>query len=191
MKKILVSFYPGKPTLDFTFKNKFPEDDLYVGGEIRMKAALQLLSKYDFVIFIGESRDKLNHVKQHLALKYIPQNKIVYLLSNPDTNGNLQALSKFLDECNIDNSFHIDFLSNQYHEERLTLMAKTIIKKNEWNFIAAESLEKEEAVNAENIYKESYNKRLKFEKKGIEDWKRGECKDQHRPESDYVSIVFK
>ncbi|OGZ62571.1 MAG: hypothetical protein A2639_02965 [Candidatus Staskawiczbacteria bacterium RIFCSPHIGHO2_01_FULL_34_27] len=118
-KTILTILCPGDPVHDYSFEDQPRNMDKYSGGDVRMRAAVKIWNQYEFIIVVGGSKEKVGGMKIFLIRNNIDPTKIIQLESNPDTNGNLNALYKIFDRYPKLRNCKIDILSNRYHGDRI------------------------------------------------------------------------
>ncbi len=189
--RILVVLCPGDPTSSLQFEDQPKNTDLYSGGDIRMRAASKIARQYSLIFVVGGNEKKINAMKLFLMRQGINQEKILRLESNPDTNGNLNAVCKIFEYYEGFKKYIVTILSNEYHGPRIEKMAKDILTKNEikWEFISAESVVKEDSKIIEEIYKKQFKKRKESEKRGMEDWENKRYNDQDIAPWQFKSII--
>lgn len=160
-----------------------------LGGDIRMRAASNIANRYPLIIVVGGSKEKVSGMKLFLMRNSVEHHKIIRLESNPETNGNLNAIRKIFDHYKKLKEYSIDILSNNYHGERIKKMASDILAGLGWEFISAENFLKEESEIVEKMYFKQFKNRKKSEKQGVEDWN-NECYENQDIEAwQFKSII--
>ncbi len=166
----------------------------YLGGQIRMDAAVDLAERVEVFIVVGGSQKKVDDMK-----KYIQENlrkkganvpPIIRIESDPDTNGNLQAIKKVLKDhsLNFKNS-EVAILTNFYHIPRSLRFAADIFP--EYNFIplAAESLIIQHQPTY-TLYSKEFLLRISDDIDGLRDWEADRYKEQNKLDKDVKAICY-
>ncbi len=107
-------------------------DGSYLGGKVRMQAAVDLWTrkKVEKIIVVGggikeKNEDKkfrkVNDMKKYLEDGGIPQESIIRVISEADTHGNMRAIYKTIKE-KLDGKL-IGILTNFYHLSRAMRVA--------------------------------------------------------------------
>ncbi len=182
---------------DFEQDKQDPTKKIYLGGEVRMRAALEASKRYPDALFVmvGGFSEENNEVslKARDMAEFLRENnrslKLEVISSLPSTKGNLAALFNFLSEKIKDGNFVI--VSNDYHIERITEFWR-LIKRDSYpnlpepKFLTVKQLGLEEAA-AENS--EEYKLRIKREREGIEALKVGEYKNRELERLGVVNLT--
>lgn len=162
----------------------------YLGGQIRMEAAIDFALHVKTYIIIGgkDDDDKVNSMKKYLEKKFQeylikPTPKIIRIQSDTDTTGNLWAL-RFIfhnaGKVNLLKMGKVGILTNFYHLPRVIRFATDIFKDLEINFvpIAAEAVITRH-LPAFTIRPEATILRIQNDINGLRDWERGEYRKQN------------
>lgn len=188
--KILVVLCPGSPNGACLFEDQPKNDNMYLGGNIRMRSAAKIAPDCHLIIVIGGDEKKITGMEKYLIRNGISDNKIVKLESNPDTNGNLNALRKIFEKFPELNKCEVKILSNKYHCDRVEAMAKTIFPNEiSLEFVSAEDSLKEEAEIIEKIYEGQMMARKSSEEQGVKDWEKGTYRDQKIDSWQFKSMI--
>jgi len=166
--KILIVPCPGNPNFqDDKIKFDNLDGELYLGSEDRMKAAIMKANEFQEVILVGGSESKVTAMYIYFKKK-INHEKLICLVSEPDSTGNLAAVKLYLKET-IFNS-NITIISNKYHLPRLKLIWQSLYNSNvNLECIDAETILKKEN-EVESLYKKELEKREIKENEGCKDW---------------------
>ena len=121
---------------------------LYLGGQVRMEAAVDIARFVQNFIVVGGSETKVTGMKDYLSRglqKEIKKNritpKIIRIESEADTTGNLWAIRKWIETYNIKFSGkRIGILTNFYHLLRAMRLSKDILPEYCFIPLVAESL---------------------------------------------------
>lgn len=173
-------------------KDKKSGEPIYVGGKIRMQAAADFESMVKKIIVVGGGAEKkyecsnfkkVDDMKKFLCCENeIDSNRVIRILSEPDTTGNLNAIKKLkiLDEFKGKKD-KIVMLTNFYHLPRAMRMASDIFEGMNINFvsIAAEAVIKK-CHPSYSFYPKEFLFRIYREINGLRDWENGKYKDQKK-----------
>lgn len=169
-------------------------DSSYLGGPVRMRAAVDIKSKVRKFIVVGggieknndkEKWRKVNDMYNYLIDNGIDSDKIIRIVSEADTHGNFRAIYVCAKE--ILKNKRVGILTNFYHLPRALRFAKdTFVDIKDISFIpiSAESVVKNIKPTYLNYWPE-FLVRIFNEIKGLNDWERREYRGQDRPSSDW------
>ncbi len=161
-------------------KDKQTGEPIYVGGQIRMQAAVDIQEKIEKFIVVGggakekyESSDfkKVDDMKHFLCNENgIGVERVIRIVSEADTTGNLHAIKKLNILQNFKNK-DVAILTNFYHLPRAVLMASSIFKGTGINFvpISAEAVI-EKCHPSYSFYPKEFSFRIYREINGLRDW---------------------
>jgi len=161
-------------------KEKQTGDPIYIGGQIRMQAAVDIQRKVEKFIVVGggakeryECSDfkKVNDMKQFLCCENnIELERVIRIASEADTTGNLHAIKKLNILQNLKDK-DVAIITNFYHLPRAMLMASRIFKGMDINFIpiSAEAVI-EKCHPSYNFYPKEFLFRIYKEISGLRDW---------------------
>lgn len=116
MKKYLFVFSPGRVDNNkFRYYDTIKNKKCYLGGETRLNSVIKCHEEYKFIVLVGGSSEKIVDMKKRLTYEGINRQKILQIMSKPNTLGNIISIKKFLnnEKCEI------GFLSNFYHFNRI------------------------------------------------------------------------
>lgn len=164
---------------------EFSLDGSYLGGQVRMQAAVDLYKKggvKKFIVVGGGINnekmkwDKVNDMRKYLIDNGVPKTEIVRISSKADTHGNLRAVYKILHNRLKGN---VGILTNYYHLPRAMRFAND--PQIKWNIkfipICAEAVIKSSPPTyLQNI--PSFLVRIFNDIKGLNDWEKGEYREQ-------------
>ena len=121
---ILVILCPGNPTEDCQFSeiehNTVYDLRVYIGGKVRMQAAVKASKEAEWMILVGGSKKKVTCMKEYILRRLENTEKkrlekhIIRIESDSDTNGNMHAIKKALSELDRHEE-KLWFLTNGYH----------------------------------------------------------------------------
>jgi hypothetical protein len=167
----------------------------YLGGNVRMKAALELKDRTDKFVVVGGGMEKDGDEKWRKTkdmFRYLVDNgvnpkRIIRISSMPDTLGNLRAVyiclrGKF-------NLRKVGILTNYYHLPRAMTFAADIFAYEKYSFIP---------ISAESVaggfpfkYWPQLNSRIGGEINGLSDWEKGKYEDQGLPIREWKGEIYK
>ena len=195
---ILIVLCPGNPTE----KCQFPEIEhdvihdsrVYIGGEVRMQAAVKASKETEWIILVGGSQEKVTCMKEYILMrlenieKKRLEKRIIRIESSPDTNGNMHAVKMALSKLNRYKE-RLWFLTNSYHIIRTRLFADEIFdfKFNKGQFLKAEKLD-EKSLNRCCLTSEK-KLRKKLEKQGCLNWRNRIYRDQHKNSEKFNCVI--
>ena len=200
---IVILLCPGTPniineneiqfdTLEKNIETSYKE--IYLGGSIRMQAAVDIRKKTIKYIVVGGSKHKVDVMKQYLVKENINNNDIIRIESNPDTNGNLFAVKKILKQygkLKYIEGKKIGIMTNAYHIPRAMRMVTDIFADVEnLHFVPLVA----EAIITKHhpdylLYPQEFLARMHKEINGLRDWENGFYKNQYKSESEWKSIL--
>lgn len=176
------------PSESRTLDNKYAYYDLekdkqekntqiYLGGDVRMQAAVQIASQTEFLIVVGGSKPKVDDMKNFLVQEFekikisnIPD--IIRIESDPDTLGNLWAIKK----SGIKLNDGVGILTNFYHLPRSIRISNEVFPRIAFIPLAAESL-----LNMKQstfpLFKKEFILRISREINGLSDIENGTYKN--------------
>jgi hypothetical protein len=165
---------------------------LYLGGQVRMQAAIDFAHNVENYIVVGGSEKKVNDMKTFLENSFHknkilkagePAPKIIRIVSEKDTPGNLWAIKFILQELgklDIFTQGKIGIMTNFYHIPRTMRFATDIFKEVCANFIPI-------CAEAVTTHQETFSidlpviiARLKMEINGLSDWEQEIYNKQER-----------
>ncbi len=161
-------------------KDKQTGEPIYVGGQIRMQAVVDIQEKVKNFIVVGGGAErnyecsnpkKVNDMKNFLCCKNnVERQKVIRIMSEHDTIGNLHAIYK-LDVLKNFKNKNVAILTNFYHLPRAMLMASHIFKGKGINFIpiSAEAVI-EKCHPSYSFYSKEFLLRVYREINGLRDW---------------------
>ncbi|MCK4524820.1 MAG: YdcF family protein [Candidatus Andersenbacteria bacterium] len=195
---ILIVLCPGNPTE----KCQFPEIEhdaiydsrVYIGGEVRMQAAVKASKEAEWIILVGGSQKKVTCMKEYILMrlenieKKRLKKRIIRIESSPDTNGNMHAVKMALSKLNRYTE-RLWFLTNSYHIARTKLFAGEIFnfKFDKDRFLEAEKLDKK-SLNCCCLTLEK-NLREELEKQGCLNWGDRIYRDQHKNTEKFNCVI--
>ena len=170
---------------------------IYVGGKIRMQAAVDIASRVRKFIVVGGSKPKVDDMKSYLEQEFTKDikrrrlekaPKVIRIESNSDTNGNLWAIKKLVEESALSQP-RVAILTNFYHLLRAMRMAKDILPDVSLLPLAAEAIV-ERGDPAYSTYTQEFLLRLTRETNGLRDWENGEYRDQDKKEAKWKAKTY-
>ena len=114
--------------------------------------------------------------------------KVIRIESNSDTNGNLWAIKKLVEESALSQP-RVAILTNFYHLLRAMRMAKDILPDVSLLPLAAEAIV-ERGDPAYSTYTQEFLLRLTRETNGLRDWENGEYRDQDKKEAKWKAKTY-
>jgi len=177
-----------------SFFEEYDEDGIYIGGQTRMQAAVDLYNAKDVkvqkIIVVGGGLEqagtankwqKTKHMRDFLVQHGVPEDDILCVASEPDTRGNLRAV--WLTCHHLLNGKTVGILTNQYHLARTTKIA--IDAQFDWNVrffpLPAEELINTQGTPPPSPQSRAVLERIKRENQGLKDWQNGTYIKQHDP----------
>lgn len=176
----------GKYSYTDVDKDKQNGDTIYLGGDVRMKAAVKLSQSAGVIILVGGSKAKVDgmmlYLKQELGEEPMPA--MIRLESDPDTLGNFRAIKG----QGIDfEGKSVAVLTNDYHLPRAMAVAQYVYPGSKFTPVAAESLLSSEEASAT---RPGYTLRKDREEAGLKMWVEKRYRDQQRPQEEWKSICY-
>lgn len=191
----VVVFCPSDPLVTSSKISYFEMDvdrksgeKIYLGGEVRMRAAVAATQMTERVVVVGGSKIKVDGMRdyliQEMGEKEIENHpEIIRVESAPDTLGNLRAVSKM----RVNLGRRIGLLSNSYHFPRILTMAEEVMPTKKFHVIAAEGIVGWDALS----YPDEFMLRLRRETEGFLDWQSGIYVNQaNLDRSSWKSVVY-
>jgi len=180
--------------------DELSSDSSYLGGPIRMRAAVDIKSRVGKFIVVGggikkdndqEKWRKVNDMRRYLINQGVNSNKIIRIVSEPDTHGNFRAIFTCLKKQNFKflKRKKLGVLTNFYHLPRALRFAKDIFEKDEKENkidgisfipICAESVAKK-IIPTYLKYDLEFLVRVSNEIRGLRDWEKDKYRDQNKP----------
>lgn len=153
---------------------------LYVGGQIRMEAAVDVARYVQNFIVVGGSEKKVKDMRNFLLEELQKEidngeitSKIIRIESEANTAGNLWAVKGWIKEYNI--KFldkRVGILTNFYHLPRAMRFAKDILPEYCFIPLAAESLINRHQ-STYSFYPKEFLLQICSEIDGLKDWENG------------------
>lgn len=185
---ILVVLCGGKPSVSSGVVDVGDETEskdgvlFYVGGTLRLDAAVALSHSYQRVLVVGGSRDKVDAMRRYMTDNGCPAGKICALVTDPETTGNLWAIHEAIKmrmcvfSAWVDGSpLHV--ITNAYHQLRTLRFAADILgDKAHVVPLVAEAFvgSPEEHARVMTSPECGYVDRMLSEFNGLAQWERGE-----------------
>lgn len=170
---------------DLEKDKKEPEKTIYIGGAVRMQAAVDY-AKTGYVesfIVVGGSKPKVDGMKNYLEQEFKSQKvknwkliKLVRFISEADTLGNLRAIKKELK--NLEGK-KLCIMTNFYHLPRALVFAQNVFPNITFEPLAAEALITK-GLTTDTLFSNELILRLFREKEGLKDWENGTYKNQEK-----------
>jgi hypothetical protein len=183
--KVVILLCPSEPKIindKYSYydleKDKKEESQIYLGGDIRMQAVVQIAPKVDWFIAVGGSKSKVDGMKNYLLQEFKRRKikdrfpKIIRIESNPDTLGNMMAISK--SRLRVSENFAI--LTNFYHMPRALKISRLIFPKINFNPLIAESILIDQQ-STFSLFPKEFIFRVSREINGLIDLENGTYKD--------------
>ena len=180
---------------------KYGPDGAYIGGQIRMQAAVDLYNSPEITIrafiVVGGGVDaeparrwaKTNNMRQFLMQNGIPAGLITCVSSGADTLGNLRAIWVTCHELLAGKT--IGLLTNDYHLPRAMLMAHD--SQFDWAgarfFPLPAEAHSSSASGLPHPQDPGLQERLRRELQGRLDWQHGVYQRQYLPSSEWRGIL--
>ncbi len=161
---------------------------IYVGGEVRMQAAVKLCAQTENIIVVGGSKPRVDGMRDYLLqemqeAELKEQPKIIRVESDPDTLGNLRAIRK----ANFRFGGKAGLLTNSYHFLRIMRMVEALLPRRRFQPLAAESVMGWNALR----YVDEFALRLRREVEGFLDWETGVYSKQTNTDmSEWKCIIY-
>ena len=170
-------------------------NSLYLGGQVRMEAAVDIVQFVQNFIVVGGSEIKVTGMRDYLLRELQKETKeneitpkIIRIESEPDTNGNLWAIKRWIKNYKI--KFlgkRIGILTNFYHLPRTIRLSKDILPEYYFIPLVAESLITRHQ-STYSFYPKEFLLRICSEVDGLRDWENEKYRNQHKDESEWKSI---
>jgi len=180
---------------------EYGEDGLYIGGQARMQAAVDLYHNPQVTvrafIVVGGGIDtdaatlwaKTDNMRQFLMQNGIPGDIVTCVASTPDTRGNFRAV--WITCRKLLQGKTVGVLSNSYHLPRALLIATDA--QFDWRGAELFPLEAEAYMTSTASIPPDHNPavvgRLALERQGFVDWQNGTYTKQHAPISQWQGEV--
>ena len=171
------------------------KNGMYLGGDDRMKAALDLNDQTNKFIVVGGGMEKeinerwlkTDDMYEYLLNNSVDSSKIIRVASEPDTTGNMSAIYKCLRE--VVNNKRVGILTNYYHIPRALRFAEDIFVEENVRFIPIIA---ESSVNTFPFkYWPQLIVRTQNEVKGLTDWNKGIYNHQDKPKQEWLGEINK
>lgn len=172
---------------------------IYLGGRIRMQAAVDIWQNVSTFIVVGGNKNKVDDMKNYLIQEIEKEKKrgisdqipnIIRVESESDTNGNLKAIRKILKDNEKFKKKKVWILTNFYHLLRALRFASDIFPEKNFTPLAAEAvIQKHHPIFS--LYVQEFLLRVASEINGLRDWENNRYKNQDKmEESDYKGICY-
>ncbi len=159
---------------------------IYLGGRVRMQAAVDIAPCTNTIIVVGGSQKKVNDMKGYLLQEFkkeklINPPEIIRIESEPDTNGNLWAIKNCFQSAGKINLLekNVGILTNAYHLLRAMRFASDIFNNINFIPVAAESVLRKNYPEYQ-LHPKSFLLRTFKEIGGLKDWEEERYRDQKK-----------
>ena len=142
-------------------------DNIYIGGSDRLLSASIIINKYNNIVLVGGDTCKINCMESFLT-KNNPNCNVIQLISNPNTEGNILAIKKYLKINNITKGIY--FLSNIYHFTRILTYYFYNNNSPDINLLFAEEILQDNNMVSDVNYSKELIYRYKSEYKGLKQY---------------------
>lgn len=168
-------------------KNK---NTLYLGGQIRMDAAVDFATHVRKYFVVGGSEKKVSDMKNYMEnkldkYKIEPRPNIIRIKSDPDTTGNLWAVKMVLQKAQKLNVLkgRVGIMTNFYHLPRAMRFAIDIFDGVDVHFIpiAAEAIIVRHQPTY-SLHKDAFLVSVSGDINGLRDWENNEYRKQDKKE---------
>lgn len=161
-------------------KDRLEDQRIYLGGDIRMQAAVQLAEQVKYFIVVGGSKSKVDGMKNFLIQEFKKEKNtnipdIIRIESDPDTLGNMRAIKK----SDAKLTGNVGILTNFYHLPRSLRISKEVFPNLTFTPLAAESLLYFRQPTF-SLFAKEFLFRVSKEINGLADLENGSYKDQHK-----------